>query len=131
MMLVSATWKEQLTFKLIPVSVDCPYNEVIFDVGQKVLAIVSKEKKDTLHMIPRVNDLGEVAMVKTGKRTDGKPYAEQRVTMETYYEYFITDKIEIDDFINRFAVNATSFDYSLILRTAFQVNKVETELAES
>ena len=48
MMLVTSTWDREKTFKLIPVSPDSPYNEGIFDPENKVLAVISKEKKQTL-----------------------------------------------------------------------------------
>ena len=54
MMLVQATWQESQTFRMIPTSSDCPYVECIFDPGTKVFVIISKIKKVTLHMLPKI-----------------------------------------------------------------------------
>lgn len=111
MMLVSSSWSNSKTFKLIPVSEECPYNEVIFDPQQNVLALISKERKETLHMLPKLNEWGDPISMKIGKRNNGKDYAEQRVTLDTFYEYFLEERSDIEAFINYFAVNPSSFDY--------------------
>jgi hypothetical protein len=46
MMLITSAWGSKKTFKLIPISPECPYNEAIFDVDNKVLAVISKQKKE-------------------------------------------------------------------------------------
>ncbi len=119
MFLISSSWAGSPTFKLIPVSQDCPYNEVIFDPASQALAIVSKEKKTTLHMLPKLTDTGDVMRIKVQKRENGKDYAETRVNMETFYEYFIEEKAEILHFISSFAANADNFDYVSIVESAF------------
>jgi hypothetical protein len=128
MILVASEWKEQPTFKLIPASIDCPYNEAIFDPTERILAIVSKEKKESFHMLPRLNDNGDLEVVKNGKpRTTGKPYREQRVSMETYYEYFIKDRKDIESFIQWFAITeGSNFDYNTFLDTVYAVADVPT-----
>lgn len=113
MILVSSLWREIPTFKMIPTSKDCPYNECIYDPQEGILAIVSKEKKETYHLLPKLTETGDILMVKNNhKRADGKPYAEQRVLMDTYYEYFIRNRSEIEDIIRLFAANADVFDYA-------------------
>lgn len=111
MLLITSSWGAAKTFKMIPVNLDCPYNECIFDVQTKVLAIVSKESKESLHMLPKLNDQGDVQRLKIGKKDNGKDYAEERKLLETFYEYYIEDKAEIVDFINMFGVNASSFNF--------------------
>ena len=32
MMIYSAKWNEKETFRMMPMTLDCPYNEVIFDL---------------------------------------------------------------------------------------------------
>jgi len=120
MMLVTASWKNQKTFRMIPVTPECPYNEVIFDVDQRVLAVISKEKKQSLHMLTKLDDAGDPMMIKTRRRTEGKNYAEERKTLETYYEYYIENPEEIDTLIQRFAVNAESYDYKQYLDKAWE-----------
>jgi hypothetical protein len=96
---------------MIPISKDCPYNECIFDVQQKVLAIISKESKESLHMLPKLNEQGDVSRLKIGKKENGKDYAEERKALVTFYEYYMEDRAEIEKFILHFAVNCSDFNY--------------------
>ena len=115
MMLITSTWGSSKTFKMIPVTPDCVYNEAIFDLDSKVLALISKEKKESLHMVAKVNEWGDVVPMKIGKRSNGKDYAEERKSLETFYEYYIEDIDEIKDIVSMFAVNAESFNISSFL----------------
>lgn len=119
MLLISSSWDGQPTFKMIPASQDCPYNEVIFDPSSRALAIVGKEKKQTLHMLPKLTDTGDVMRIKVQKRENGKEFAEQRVSMETFYEYFIEDKEEVLSFVEHFALNGEAVDYKKIIEGAY------------
>jgi len=66
-------------------------------------------------MLPRLSDEGDVQFMKIGKRNNGKDYKEERKMLQTFYEYYIEHPQEIIDFINMFAVNAESFDYTQYL----------------
>ena len=111
MLLITSNWGPAKTFKMIPITKDCPYNEVIFDVQSKTLAIIGRESKESFHMVPKLTDVGDVMRLKLGKKENGKDYAEERKALVTFYEYYITEKEEIEDFIAKFAVNAGSYDY--------------------
>ena len=111
MLLITSSWGPAKTFKMIPISSDCPFNECIFDVESKVLAIIGKVSKESFHMLPKLDDKGDVMRLKIGKKENGKDYAEERKMLSTFYEYYITDKKEIADFVNKFAMNATSYDF--------------------
>jgi len=119
MLLITSSWGVRKTFKMIPVTNDAPYNEVIFDPEDKVLAVIGKEKKETFHMMAKLNEWGDPTVMKIGKRANGKDYAEERKALETFYEYFIGDQDEIKAFINMFAVNADTFSNLTILDEAF------------
>lgn len=110
MMLVTSNWGGKKTFKLVPVSPESPYNEGIFDVDSKVLALIGKEKKQSMHMVAKLDDNGDVKTMKVGRRANGKDYAEERKTLETYYEYYIDNPSEIQQIVNLLAVNAGEFD---------------------
>lgn len=112
MMLITSSWGSNKTFKMIPATPDCVYNEAIFDLDSKVLALISKEKKESLHMVAKVNEWGDVVPMKIGKRSNGKDYAEERKSLETFYEYYVEDVKEIKDIVSRLAVNADTFDYT-------------------
>lgn len=121
MILISSSWQQKRTFKMIPAQMDCPFNEVIFDPEAKVLAIVSKEKKATYHMLPKLDENGDPLKAKsTRSRENPNPFAQQRMAIETYYEYFIESKEEIVEFINRFGQNNLEFDFNQYLEEAFK-----------
>lgn len=111
MMLITSSWGPAKTFKLIPTTKECPYNECIFDVNTKVLAIISKESKESFHMMPKLTDTGDVMRLKLGKKENGKDYAEERKALVTFYEYYIEDKAEVIAFINSIAENAETFNF--------------------
>ena len=115
MMLITSTWGSKKTFKMIPVEKDCPYNECIFDLDSKVLAIVGKDAKDSLHMVAKLNEWGDPVMMKIGKRQNGKEYAEERKTLNTFYEYYVEQADEIKNLVNMIAVNADTFDITQYL----------------
>ena len=100
MLLITSAWGNTKTFKLIPIDKNCPYNEGIFDADNKVLAIVSKEKKESLHMLTKLNEFGDPLTLKIGRRANGKDYAEERKNLETFYEYYIEDEKEQLNFLD-------------------------------
>jgi hypothetical protein len=110
MMLITSSWGHKKTFKMIPATADCIFNEAIFDLDSKVLALISKEKKQSLHMVAKVNDLGDVVPMKIGKRPNGKDFAEERKTLETFYEYYVEDINDVKDIVARLAINIDTFD---------------------
>jgi hypothetical protein len=104
MMLVQATWNEQQTFRMIPVSDDCPYVECIFDPGTSVFVIISKIKKTTLHMLPKLDEYGQPS-------TGSKGMKQERHKLEVFQEFYIEDTTAMDEIIKHFAINAKKFDY--------------------
>jgi len=109
MMLITGSWNGKKTFKLIPVSLDCPYNEGIYDLDNKILALIGKDKKESLHMLAKLNEFGDPQTMKIGRRFNGKDYAEERKMLETYYEYFVEEVDEIKAVIKLLAVNFDEF----------------------
>ena len=119
-MLVTGSWGNNKTFKMIPVTNECPYNEAIFDRDGKVLALIGKEKKQSFHMLPKLTDMGDVQTLKIGRRANGKDYAEERKALETYYEYYIENPEEIEQVVKSLAVNADTFDFKQYMEAAAQ-----------
>ena len=66
MMLVTSSWGNNKTFKMIPVTPESVYNEAIFDLDSKVLALISKEKKESMHMVAKLNDMDYYYVVTSG-----------------------------------------------------------------
>jgi len=117
MLLITSNWNNRKSFRLIPATQECIYNECIFDLDTKVLAIIGKEKKESFHILPKLNEFGDLQRMKVGKRENGKDYAEERKSVETFYEYYIEDQNEIIDFIKMFAKNEDVFDYKQFFQT--------------
>lgn len=119
MMLITSTWKEGKTFKMIPTTGDCPYVECIYDPAMKVFAVIGGIKKDTFHMLPKLDANGDPEMRKTPAR-DGSPYKQERRTIETFQEYYLEDRSDIEGFIKHFATNADTYDYTTYLNMEAQ-----------
>lgn len=110
MILISANWGPTESFKMIPASKECPYVECIYNPTGKVLAVIGTISKEAFHTVPRLNEDGDPQKRKFP--TEQQPHKTQRVTQETFSEYYIFGKDEVEAFIKMFAVNAEDFDYS-------------------
>ena len=108
MMLVQATWQDKQTFRLIPISESCPYVECIFDPGSKVFVIISKLKRTSLQMLPKLDEYGQPVAGSKGQR-------EERHKLDVFQEFYIEDKIAVKDLIHLFAINAKTFDYGAFM----------------
>lgn len=115
MMLVQATWNEQQTFRMIPVSESCPYVECIFDPATKVFVIISKITKVSLHMLPKMDENGDPVACKSA-RPNGRNFKEERNKIEVFQEYYVEDKAGVDMLIKYTAINADSFDYKAFMQ---------------
>lgn len=110
MMLITSAFRGVKSFSMVPVTQDCPYVEAMFDPSSGILAVISKVKKQAMHMVPRLDDNGQPIKLKTPNMETGKTVKEQRVQIETFSEIYITEKDEIAQFIYMFAVNAEQFN---------------------
>lgn len=108
MMLVQSSWQESQTFRMIPIAESCPYVECIFDPSTKVLVIISKTTKHSLHMLPKLDEYGQMI-------TGVKGTKQERHKIEVFQEFYIEDPIAIKDLIHMFAVNADIFDYAAFM----------------
>lgn len=126
MMLVNSVFRNARSFSLIPVSVDSPYVEAMFDPSSGILAVIGRERKESFHMMPRLDDNGQPQRLKVPNKTTGKTVKEQRVSLNTFQEYYINDKSDIETFIELFAVNASSFNYKEFLEVNLQETKTSS-----
>ncbi len=111
MLLVHSSFRNAKSFTLIPVSLDSPYVEAMYDPSSGILAVISKVMKKSFHMMPRLDDNGQPMRLKVPNKQTGKTVKEQRAQVETFSEFYIAEKDDIDLFINMFAVNAGQFDW--------------------
>ena len=112
MLLFTSFWQDSPTFKMMPIVDSCPFVEVIYDPNLEMLVVINKTFKQTFHNVPKQDDNGDIVMMKTAPRKNGKPFKEERRSIDTYQEYYMTEKSEIEAFIKRFAVNAYEFDFA-------------------
>lgn len=110
MMIISSAFRGVKSFSLAPVTEDCPYVEALFDPSSSILAVITKVKKTQLHMVPRLDENGQPMRLKVPNNETGKTVKEQRIQIETFSEFYITEKEEIKDFVKIFAINSDSFD---------------------
>lgn len=111
MILITSYWGDSKSFKLIPANTECPFLEAMFDSTTGLLAVIGKNVKQIFHMVHKVDENGDMVMLKSGKRENGKPFKEERRTIDTFHEYYIIEESEIILFIKAYAINAEEFDY--------------------
>lgn len=110
MLLISSVFADKKSFRLIPMTNDSPFSEGIYDIESKVLVLMSNRTKESFHLVPKLDDNGD--MVKAGKaRPNGKLYREERRSLDTFTEYYVMEKEEIIDMIKRLAENESTFNY--------------------
>jgi len=115
MLLIQSDWNEEKTFKLIPLTNDCPYIEAIYDPGTKVLVMISRVSMTKLHMLPKLDDNGDPAPLKV-PRKNGRAVKEERKTIETFQEFYVDNNEAIDALVDIFAVNKDKFDYKQYIK---------------
>ena len=125
MMLVKSVFRNVNSFTLIPVSLDSPYTEAMFDPSSSILAVISKVMKQSYHMVPKLDDDGQPIRLKNPNQQTGKTVKEERRLVDTFSEFYLSDKLDIKDFINIFAINAASFDYE-----SFFIDIKETKVSK-
>ena len=103
MMLVEATWQDKKTFRLIPITESCPYVECIFDPETKVFVVISKIKKTSLHMLPKLDEYGQPTIGTKGTK-------QERHKIEVFQEFYVEDASAIEELIKLMSINS-KFDY--------------------
>lgn len=136
MRLITSAWQSEKTFRLMPISMDAAFTEAIFDPGSKTLVLFSKISKTTFHMLPKLDDNGDLLRV-TGKPRPSAPgqtpkdYREARNSMDTFMEFYITEPTEINSLIESICDNADIFDYkkyteaSAVIASAPEEKKIQ------
>ena len=113
MLLITTFWQDYETFKLMPITDDCPFIEVIYERHTEMMIVLNKHYKDNFHLVPKLTDTGDAEPMKSNQppRNNGKGFKEKREKLHTYTEYFMIDKDEQAAFIRMFAANHEEFDF--------------------
>ena len=126
MLLITSSFRGEKTFNLVPTTLNCPYVECLFDPQSKILAVITKTMKGTYHMVPKVDDNGDPQRLKIGKREGGKTIKEQRVMVDTFSEFYISDEKEIKDFMKTFTTNYSDFKFTEYFKKKTEEPKIIT-----
>jgi hypothetical protein len=124
MMLVKSAFGPMKSFKLIPVSLNCPFVECLFSPSEKIMVVITKTMKQSYHMIPKLDDNGDEIPVKGKPRANKKTIKEERRLVDTYSEHYVVTEEEIRNIIDTFAVNPKAFD----IDEFFDTPDVQSEL---
>ena len=119
MMLVTVPYTPtEKSIRMIPVTSDCPYIDVVYWKDKQVLEINTAFKKNEYAYYPKLDDNGDMEKRKVPiKDENGDPliYKQERRITEVLQKYYIIEQLEIIAFIEALAVNAKSVDYMSIL----------------
>lgn len=116
MMIITSIWGNNKTFRLMRMDLSCPFTEGIYDPDSKVLVLISTEKKQSYHMLAKLDEQGDPLKLKKPRTSPGaKPFPEERKTLETYQEYYITEKKEIEAIVDLLAINKDDVDYKAMM----------------
>jgi len=119
MMLVTVPYTAtEKSFRMIPVTNDCPYIDVVYWKDKKVLEINTSFKKTEYAYFPKLDDNGDMEKRKIPiKDENGQPviYKQERRTTETLQKYYIIEQLEIMAFVEALAINAKTVDYMSLL----------------
>jgi len=88
---------------------DSPYTEAMFDPASGILAVISKVMKQSYHMVPKLDDDGQPIRLKKPNPQTGKTHKEERRLVDTFSEFYLSDRADIETFIHMFAINAEHF----------------------
>tara|TARA_R100001163_G_scaffold64656_1_gene59425 strand:+ start:925 stop:1362 length:438 start_codon:yes stop_codon:yes gene_type:complete len=124
MMLVKSAFGPMKSFKLIPISLNCPFVECLFSPNEKIMVVITKTMKQSYHMIPKLDDNGDEIPVKGKPRANKKTIKEERRLVDTYSEHYVVTEEEIRNIIDTFAVNPKAFD----IDEFFDTPDVQSEL---
>lgn len=130
MMLITSSWNNYKTFRMIPLSNNSTYAEAIFDSENKTLALMSRQSAEQFRMIPRLSEDGEMVKSKVA-RANGKTYKEERRVVVSSIEYYITEPNEIKQLVSSLAVNSDTFDIEVYLNAVKPISLEKGSALES
>tara|TARA_R110001583_G_scaffold985_3_gene8474 strand:+ start:1584 stop:2015 length:432 start_codon:yes stop_codon:yes gene_type:complete len=128
MMLVKSSFGPMKSFKLMPISNDCPFVECLFSPSEKIMVIITKVKKQSYHMVAKLDDNGDEISVKGKPRANKKTIKEERRMVDTFSEHYIVTEEEIRSIVDMFAVNPKAFKLDEFFETDHQSQLVTPKM---
>lgn len=114
MMILHSSWMGLPNFSLVPVTLDCPFVEALFEPSSRNLVVFSKSVQTKFRMLPKVNENGDTITPKH-PRPNKEKVCEERKQMESFVEHYISEPADIRAFIAAFVVNPTAVDFEKFL----------------
>lgn len=105
MMIINMEWDNHSTFRMIPITEECPYIDAVFNLAERILIIYNKEFKEKPVTMVKLSSNGTPITLHAADKNNPVSYAEERVLMNSYYEYYIKDVNDIQEFIKLVAIN--------------------------
>ena len=127
MMLIKSAFGSMKSFKLIPISNDCPYVECLFSPKEKMMVVIGKFMKQSYHMVQRMDDNGDPLPVKGKPRPNGKDFREERRLVDTCSEHYVVTEEEVREVIKMFAVNPDAFSIDEFFLSDSELVGVDTK----
>lgn len=113
MLIISSERKGFPTFRMIPLTIDCPFGEIVYVPDAKALQILYKHTVEGLHMMPKLDDNGE-PMINAKAPKGSNLYKQERKTLSVPQDAYIYNPTEIEEFVQMFAVN-DKFNYKVFM----------------
>lgn len=137
MMLIREMYNNEPSFKMIPLSNDCPYLEAAFDSQARQLVIRHRDKLSVFQMFERLDDNGHPIPIQGKKIPEGSnPHKLQRIQFDGNVTYKISHVDDITLFMTRFLVQEDQYAIDLLFPklteeqlAEFAAKRKEAELA--
>ncbi len=92
------------TYGLLPLTEEAVFIHGLFYAKEKMLMLFTRELKERFQIIPKIDQFGEAEK----DRRDGKD-KQERVRLESNYEYQLSAPKDLEWFSNTFIVNSEEF----------------------
>lgn len=119
MIKITSGFGNKPTFKLIPISSDCPYLEAVFNPITKMLSVVSIVKYEGFQFLFKIDDSGNKIPLPGKQQDKNQPvlYKQERLRVDHFYEYTIAERKEIEEFVEIFTENFKANDIADYFKT--------------
>ncbi len=138
LMIYSSKYNDKPTFRFIPVDVECPFTQAVYDSTNHILIVIGKDIIKKPQMIPKLDNNGEMKTYTIPATNDdgspmlddrNRPLKEVKNSLERYFvegfaEHYIEENVDIVEFINRYAVNPKHTSIK-VMDTKHEVSKDE------
>lgn len=107
MMLIREMWNGAPSFKMIPLSNDCPYIEAAYDSQAQQLIVRHRDKLPVFQLFERLDENGSPIPVQGKKIPEGhSPYKLQRIQFDGNVTFKISHVEDITRFMSLFLISS-------------------------